>query len=466
MNDQQSFEREVAIWVAAEGTGTAPDQTLDDILAATSRKRPLPAWLALIKEPPMRISNSLAVGSPMVRIAAIMVATLLLALVVAGAGIAGSRLLASDGTIVVAADGSGDFTSINEAVEAAADGDTLLIRPGIYVESVRVAGKDLTIRGDGDRADIVVEAALSASPDVFGDWERYADEMGWAFYLQDTDSLLSNITVVNPHPGVGITVAGQGAAPTLEALDVRSTTPWDDLHPADTLRSPITWTQSTGGTLRDSIIEGYVVVALDADVVLEGNQMTDTCLWILGPDGHATLRDNVVRGCPFEFAVRVSGSATVEGNDLSVAEDQLGVGYSARGSVVVVDSFPNVGNHTVIRANDIHDGTTGVEVFPNREVDISDNRLHDLVTGMSVSASEAHIAHNVVTATGTGVFVVENSPALESNVIEGNEVGLRVGLAQPVLTGNRICDNETNLQVTGRTQPSTEGNEICPDDPA
>jgi hypothetical protein len=95
MNDQQSFEREVATWIAAEGTGTAPVQILDDILTATSRKRPLPGWLALIKEPPMRISNSVAVGSPMVRVAAIMVATLLLAIMVAGAGLAGSRLLAA-----------------------------------------------------------------------------------------------------------------------------------------------------------------------------------------------------------------------------------------------------------------------------------------------------------------------------------------------------------------------------------
>jgi pectin methylesterase-like acyl-CoA thioesterase len=90
----------------------------------------------------MRISSNVAIGSPMARVAAIMVATLLLALTVAGAGIAGSRLLAADGTIVVAQDGSGTYATITEAVAAANDGDTVLVKPGTYVEAVTIA-KDI-----------------------------------------------------------------------------------------------------------------------------------------------------------------------------------------------------------------------------------------------------------------------------------------------------------------------------------
>ena len=99
MNDQQIFEREVETWIAAEASMSPPDQTLSDILVATGRKRPLPRWLALIKEPPMRISSNLAIGSPMGRVAAIMVATLLLALTVAGAGIASNPRWSRDLTV-------------------------------------------------------------------------------------------------------------------------------------------------------------------------------------------------------------------------------------------------------------------------------------------------------------------------------------------------------------------------------
>lgn len=43
-------------------------------------------------------------------------------------------------THVVAADGSGDFTSIQTAIDAAAPGDTLDVRDGIYIEGVVVPG--------------------------------------------------------------------------------------------------------------------------------------------------------------------------------------------------------------------------------------------------------------------------------------------------------------------------------------
>ena len=51
-------------------------------------------------------------------------------------------------TISVDCAGSG-FTTIQEGVDAAADGDTILIAPCIYEEQVRVEGKVLTLQGSG-----------------------------------------------------------------------------------------------------------------------------------------------------------------------------------------------------------------------------------------------------------------------------------------------------------------------------
>ena len=63
--------------------------------------------------------------------------------------------------------GGGDFATIGEAVAAARDGDTILVAPGTYDESVTVT-KDITIRGDGDRA------TGSDQPDGCRDLERSA----------------------------------------------------------------------------------------------------------------------------------------------------------------------------------------------------------------------------------------------------------------------------------------------------
>jgi parallel beta-helix repeat protein len=51
----------------------------------------------------------------------------------------------------------GDFTTISEAIETARPGDRILVRPGLYLESL-VIDKPLEILGDGPAADIQVHA--------------------------------------------------------------------------------------------------------------------------------------------------------------------------------------------------------------------------------------------------------------------------------------------------------------------
>ena len=55
----------------------------------------------------------------------------------------------------VAQDGTGNFGSICEAVFFASDNDIILIMPGIYEESVNMAGKNLTLRGAAKEACIL-----------------------------------------------------------------------------------------------------------------------------------------------------------------------------------------------------------------------------------------------------------------------------------------------------------------------
>ncbi|MCI8966752.1 MAG: hypothetical protein HFH75_04065 [Lachnospiraceae bacterium] len=53
---------------------------------------------------------------------------------------------------IIAQDGTGDFTTIQEGVDNASNGDTLIVYPGIYNEAVQVIGKEVNITGiDRDR---------------------------------------------------------------------------------------------------------------------------------------------------------------------------------------------------------------------------------------------------------------------------------------------------------------------------
>lgn len=59
--------------------------------------------------------------------------------------------------IVVDSIGGGDHLTISNAINAAEDGDTILIHPGIYREGL-VIDKRLRILGDGDLGDVVIKA--------------------------------------------------------------------------------------------------------------------------------------------------------------------------------------------------------------------------------------------------------------------------------------------------------------------
>lgn len=69
----------------------------------------------------------------------------------------GIKGLGKGNTITVAKSG-GDFTSIQDAVNAAQDGDVILIFPGVYEEQVTISGDDITLLGV-DQEKVIIRAA-------------------------------------------------------------------------------------------------------------------------------------------------------------------------------------------------------------------------------------------------------------------------------------------------------------------
>ncbi len=73
----------------------APDRLRREFLTSMDRVQPRSRWLALIKEPSMRLSSRVAVGSPTVRLAYMVILTTLLALLAVGGVVAGASLVPS-----------------------------------------------------------------------------------------------------------------------------------------------------------------------------------------------------------------------------------------------------------------------------------------------------------------------------------------------------------------------------------
>ncbi|HET7830110.1 MAG TPA: hypothetical protein VFL03_11165, partial [Candidatus Limnocylindrales bacterium] len=94
MTDITGTERLLAAWLEGEAPPRAPDGLRDDILTATSRIRPRPAWLARLKGNHMDVIVGGRTGrSSYRRSVPILVALVLLVAMLVGAAIVGSRLL-------------------------------------------------------------------------------------------------------------------------------------------------------------------------------------------------------------------------------------------------------------------------------------------------------------------------------------------------------------------------------------
>lgn len=424
----------------------------------------------------MRTNAHIAVGSPMARVAAIAVATMLLLALVAGAGIAGARLLAADAAIVVARDGSGDYTTISQAVAVAEDGDTVLVRPGTYVEAV-VIEADITLSGDGPVEEIIVEAPEDGPEAPTGDGPGGNRPAAYALLLQDSVATVSGLTF----RGEASRVHAKGGAPVFEGLVLRDV----DRPHVDGSGSDLGGLIVSGGsqaTVRDSVFEGGHGILVDdvSEPLITGNTLRGGA-GIGGGFGDGTIiRDNQISGTVLgSIGILSPTAALIEGNSITGSGTGIWIGHiSGEGVQPFIRSNSVSGCLTGIlvsrgAAPTIEGNTlTGSELFGIRLSDgagparIAENDFSDNGTGIIASQTDAHIEGNTIEGGAAGVVILRHgTPTISGNTVEeAANYGIRVqGGAAPTLTGNRICDNGTNLVLDEGAEPTMQGNDICPD---
>jgi hypothetical protein len=354
-------------------------------------------------------------------------------------------------THVVAADGSGDFTTIGEAVAAAAEGDTVLVKPGQYAEVVLV-DKDITLQGDGPRKEVVISFP-----------EGGPNDPDWGFpitlVVRDSQATITALTILTPSKGGAVLV--NGGSPTFEDVSVENVP--DGM-------GTFNLGEGTSAIVRDSSWDGFWMID-DSPVILEGNTIAGFGR-LFGPDA-ATISGNAfLAGAD----VHVHGLAgLIEGNEFSDATITVESGSDGDGESAVTvrgNTFHDVkwngshgqaailvqdsGSTTDIVNNVITGSDTAVSVAFGSAATISGNDLRDNRAALVVGSSDVDIDGNTIMGNGTGLRL--------GKTIEKDDAGLHAGdAARPTVNGNTFCDNEIDLELP-KDEPNSitlDGNEVC-----
>lgn len=238
-------------------------------------------------------------------------------------------------TLTVAQDGSGDFTTIQAAVDAAADGDEIIISGGTYTEDVTIGHlnvplvkKDnLTVRaaeGESVIIDVPNEAdRVQALPLDFGE----SDILG--VFIYGDNVVLEGITINQSTTVVNMLEA----APSAAALTI--------ISPNVTIRN----CTITGSSTFDGDILGILLANLDAISPTMGSFVLATDL---------TIEDSTLNGHNFAFASNnflaalgvpaPNPSATITNTVFS----GNGTGIEMDDGTVIVDGCEFLGNGTGI----------------------------------------------------------------------------------------------------------------------
>ena len=97
-----------------------------------------------------------------------------------------------------------DYGTVQAAVDALADNDTVCLTAGTYVESVDVTGRRLTVTNGGDAADVILEVGSQGSFFEIDNWDETADAPGAA----NGKLKVQNVTVTGSASATGGLVQG------------------------------------------------------------------------------------------------------------------------------------------------------------------------------------------------------------------------------------------------------------------
>ena len=324
-----------------------------------------------------------------------------------------------------------DFNRIQDAIDAASPGDTIMVCPGTYKESLFIT-KSLILKGAGYEKTVIQTGEKETAIRI---WR--------SFYETSIEVTVESLKAVGSIAGIGIT-------------------------------------HNVRATIRDNWLfgEGDGIAILGAQAVIEGNYRIGGAynegISVSGSGAKAIIRNNRwIGGGSGGITVGDGAEAIIEGNDeirgfygsgivvnglglATIEKNTISQGYG-RGVTVI-------GKATIQGNSIINNLDTGIGVLFGGQATILNNSISGSRGGISVRHSaKATIQGNTVWENGAGITVWDSAQAIIlGNQISGNGRGIAIwDSAQATISGNTISWNrETGIFILGLAQANIEENKV------
>ncbi len=346
------------------------------------------------------------------------------------------------------------YATIQEAIDAAEDGDEIVVDVGIYRENIDFNGKNIVVRStDSDDPDIIGNTIIDGG----GSGTVVSFRSG-----EGEGAVLSGFTVTR---GSGILISG-GSSPVIENCIIEDNTAEFGAGIAIFDSSP---------TIRENFIIGNsgflgggIFIEESAPLIerntIAGNraEMGSGMVIISGSAPTVidnTIADNVAARLGGGIVVAVNSNPTIRGNNVSGnSADRNG------GGLLIEESDPIVENNTFSRNRAANGGGIFIVNSLNSALLIAGNSISDnlasiaggglYMEGSTPALEDNEFINNLSEHLGGGAAVYNSTPLFRRNTFEGNEAqGLEGGGAIWVSADSVLDLNDPDSNVYMRNTP-------------